>query len=106
MCYSIMCTLSSDDQLVRKFEDFNAKISHIDPWQQDTHNPRRFRYINKGFNYDVCVWTCDTVRQALKETGFSRVELYPYQGDPSYDGNIDLSLYITVVNGYVIVATK
>ena len=105
-CYSIMCTLNSDDQLVRKFEDFDAKIFHVDPWQEDFCNPRKFRYINKDFNYDVRVWTCDTVCQALKETGFSKVELHPYQGDPSYVGNIDLSLYITVVNGNVIVGTK
>ena len=101
-----MCTLSSDDQLVKKFEDFDAKIFHVDPWQGDTHNPRRFCYIDQNFNYDVCVWTCDTVCQALKETGFSRVELCPYRGDPSYNGNIDLSLYISVVHGNVIVATK
>lgn len=105
-CYSLMCSLSRDDQLVKQFGDFNAKILHVDPWQGDVQRARRFRYLCKGFSYDVNVWEYGIVCEAFKEAGFSTVELHPYLEDPSYAGRLDLALYTSVVHGNIIIATK
>ena len=105
-CYSIMCSLSRDNKLVKQFEDFDAKILQVDPWQGDIHKARRFHYVCRGFNYNIYVWEYEVVCQALKEVGFSNVELHPYQEDPSYSGKLNLPLFNSIVQGNVVIATK
>ena len=106
VCYGLKCSLTKDSQLARQFEDFDAKILHLDPWEGDATKARRFHYNSQGFSHDVCLWEFDTVCQALKEAGFTSVELYPYQTNPSYKGEHDLALFVSILNGKIFVATK
>ncbi len=106
-CYSIVCSLSRDDQLAKQFERFCEKILHIDPWQGDVCKPRRFHHVyRKGFDFDVLVWDYDAICKALREVGFSSVELHPYQEDPSHSDRLNLTQFTSAVQGNVIVATK
>ena len=110
VCFGLICSLAKDTQLSRQFGDFNAKILHLDPWDGDAVKPRRLTYIDnvndQGFEHSVHLWEFNTVYKALQEAGFTRVALHPYQRDPSYQGELDLTLYTSILDGKVIVATK
>ena len=105
-CYSFMCTLNKDSQVVSQLEKFDQfSILLAEPWQGEQKG-RRFRYMDKGFTHDVHVWDSPTVCSAFNEVGFTSVELYPFKKDPDYKGKEDLDLFISILDGNVIVATK
>jgi len=105
-CYSIMCTLNRDSQLVGQLENFDQfSIISAEPWEENK-KCRRFRYKDRGFTHDVHVWDSQAVCSAFNEVGFASVEIYPLKSDPDYRGNEDLELFTSIIDGNVIVAKK
>ena len=107
VCYALICSLSRDDQLVQKFESFDGvTILHVESWHGDIYRPRRFHYLWQGLDINVCVWEYDAVCSALKAVGFSSIKLHPYKKSPSYKGSVDLDLFISILQGSIIVTKK
>ena len=106
ICIIVMCSLNQNDEIVKKLEIFDFKIVDIEPWQGDNLKPRKFYTSYNDFDYNSFAWENYAVIKALNEVGFRKVVLHPYEKDPEYKGILDLELYLSILNGHVIIANK
>jgi hypothetical protein len=101
-----MCSLNQNDEIVKKLELFDFNIVDIEPWHGDNLKPRKFYTTYNDFDYNSFAWENYAVIKALNEVGFRKVVLHPYERDPEYKGTLDLELYLSILNGHVIIAHK
>ena len=51
-------------------------------------------------------WSHEVICDVLHEEGFSKIELAPFEVDPSYSGDLDLQAYIKLHDYKLILAWK
>jgi ubiquinone/menaquinone biosynthesis C-methylase UbiE len=105
-CHILICSLSKHQNSYQKLEQFGLEIIKIDSWQNKDSEPRKFHTKYQSFNYDCWLWEYKTLCNALKESGFTKIEQIPYVADQDYRGKLDLGLYTSIIDGFIIKAIK
>ncbi len=106
--FLIGCSLNKEDvQMIKdKHEAFGQPVIYLDPWRGNKYTPRKLVTTIQGFQFESRVWEADAIVEAFLKAGFSRVELHPYKPDPEYNGSYNLSEFLKLVDGNVVVAIK
>ena len=104
LCAVILCSIGNDDEKYRKaLESHKEMLVYLDPQPTERLQPRKVHTVAEGFNLIRYVWRHDVVSEVLKEEGFSRTEIVPYQFEPSSEY---VQWYIDATARKMIVARK
>ena len=105
LCVVILCSVGDDAEKFRQaVESHDKKLIHLDPPTNDRMIPRNV--FCTFFDFPRQIWPHDVVCQALKETGFSDIEVVPYKFDPTVEDPKDYQNYIDTVGMKMILTRK
>ncbi len=102
----LICSMGKNPEMAKKLKLFEIDLVELAPWLDNSSEPRKLHMKYRDFNYSSLLWEYQTLSNALKETGFTDIELIPYTADPDYTGNFDLELYNKINDGFIVKAIK